>query len=269
MKALLMLPLLLADAPARPTARMLSQISVSQEATQVKRLLQSLQQETAPRKELALRLQQSTVMAKKVLADRLVIHDLKPRPVVSIHEKFLRLEGTSFIIPLTAEQRSCTAIRKDWQQLDEVYGLVNELALELEEVYSHPRFCAPCADTVLNTLQEATRELEDISTRLNQDGSRRVQIIWGPEAFSGDQRWEKLIYYNIDGESRAAGPQEALPNPEGLLLRSPLVKHGIQFHREISAERACSPGLEIRFDGRLQSAANPMQLILFSYPGTP
>ncbi|WP_141734907.1 hypothetical protein [Oligoflexus tunisiensis] len=274
MKALLMLPLLMVEVPARPVVRAVQRVTVSTQATQVHHLLRSLQKGTESPKDLSRRLQQSTRLAKKVLADQTFISVIKPGPVKSDDGKVFTLEGTSFIIPTVPEQRSCSAIQEDWQRLDKVYDMVNDLALELEEVYSHPEFCAPCADTVLTTLQETTEELESISTRLNQDGSRRVQIIWGPKAFlvdreqpRQDMRWESLIYYNIDGNSRAAGPQEALPVPDGLMIRPPLLQNGIQFQFETTAERACSPGLEIRFDGLIQTPAVRMQLILLSYPG--
>lgn len=270
MKALLVLPLLMVDVPVRPVVRVVPRLSVSTEAAQVHHLLRSLRQGTESPKDLSRRLQQSTQVAKKVLADQMFLSVIKPRPVPSDDARVVTHEGTSFILPTAPEQRTCAAIQEDWQRLDQVYDMVNDLALELEEVYSHPQFCAPCADTVLTTLEEATDELESISTRLNQDGTRLVKIIWGPKSFTRDRqdmRWERLIYYNMDGNSRAAGPQEALPIPDGLMLRSPLAQNGVQFQFEISAERACSPGLEIRFDGMMQTPADLLRLILLSYPG--
>jgi hypothetical protein len=196
------------------------------------------------------------VIGQKQLVRELLSVSTKPLRVPSKDPLVLMITGEQFILPIFEGQRSCKAIQDDWRALDRVYQDVSKLALELQEVYDHPAFCAPCADRVVTTLNQATEELEGISMRLNADGSRQVMIVWGPQAFVQNREpmfmalsWDKLAYSNIDGDSQAGDATHPLPPLPGLSVRSPLLQKGIQFQTETTAERACSPAFEIRVDG--------------------
>lgn len=238
-----------------PKAGAVARESVAAQASKVQTLLTSIQKEPGVRLELAQNLRQTIGTSQKQLAREQLTVVLKPGRLPLPDPSLLLVEGHRFVLPKLAGQRRCEAIQKDWRDLDLVYQEVSELALELEEVYSTPQFCAPCADTVLTTLKEATAELESISTRLNEDGDRQIVVIWDPEDFTRNGQspytslnWDKLIYYNIDGDSRVGDAAHPLPPLPGFSLRSPLLQNGIQFQTEATAERACSPAFEIRLD---------------------
>lgn len=247
--------MLLASIPD-PKARAVARESVAVQASRVQSLLTSIQREPGVKLELAQSLRQTTVTSQKQLAREQLTAALKPGRLPLPDPSLMIVQGHRFVLPKLAGQRRCEAIQKDWRDLDRVYQEVSELALELEEVYSTPQFCAPCADTVLTTLKEATEELESISNRLNADGDRQILAVWDPEHFVREGQspfatlsWDKLIYYNIDGDSRVGDATHPLPPLPGFSLRSPLLQNGIQFQTEATAERACSPGFEIRLDG--------------------
>lgn len=246
--------MLLVSIPAAK-ASAVARESVAAQASRVQTLLTSIQREPGVKLELAQTLRQTIVTSQKQLAREQLTVVLKPGRLPVPDPSLLLVQGHRFVLPKLAGQRRCEAIQKDWQDLDRVYQEVSELALELEEVYSTPQFCAPCADTVLTTLKEATAELESISTRLNEDGDRQIVAVWDPEDFTrngpgpyANLNWDKLIYYNIDGDSRVGDAAHPLPPLQGLSLRSPLLQNGIQFQTEATAERACSPGFELRLD---------------------
>jgi hypothetical protein len=229
--------------------------SVAAQASRVQTLLTAIQKDPGARVELTQNLRQTIVTSQKQLAREQLTAVLKPGRLPLPDPSLLLVQGHRFVLPKLAGQRRCEAIQKDWRDLDLVYQEVSELALELEEVYSTPQFCAPCADTVLTTLKEATAELESISTRLNEDGDRQIMAVWDPEDFTRNGQgpyatlsWDKLVYYNIDGDSRVGDAAHPLPPLPGFSLRSPLLQNGIQFQTEATAERACSPGFEIRLD---------------------
>lgn len=237
-------------------ARTAARESVTAQAARVQVLLRALQEDPQLKPELARNLRQTIISSRKQLAKDQLSVIIKPGRVPPEDPLILMIKGERFVLPKIEGQRSCEAIKEDWQALDLVYNEVNDLALELEEVYSHPQFCAPCADSVLATLKQATAELESISTRLGEDGERQVVVIWGPQAFVGNRKlmftalnWDKLIYYNIDGDSRVGDVTQPLPPLPGLHIRPPILQTGIQFQTDITAERACSPGFEIRLDG--------------------
>lgn len=241
--------------------------SVTAQASRVQSLLSSLQREPGIKLELAQNLRQTIVTSQKQLAREQLTAALKPGRIPWPDPSLMVVQGLRFVLPKLAGQRRCEAIQKDWRDLDRVYQEVTELALELEEVYSTPQFCAPCADTVLITLKEATQELESISTRLNEDGERQILAIWDPEHFVWDGQspfatlsWDKLVYSNIDGDSRLGDAAHPLPPLPGLSLRSPLLQNGIQLQTEATAERACSPSFEFRLDG-LGRATLPLEEI--------
>lgn len=239
-----------------PEAGAVVRESVAAQASKVQTLLTSIQKEPGVRLELAQNLRQTIVTSQKQLAREQLAVVVKPGRLPLPDPSLLVVQGHRFVLPKLAGQRRCEAIQKDWRDLDLVYQEVSELALELEEVYSTPQFCAPCADTVLTTLKEATAELESISTRLNEDGDRQIMAVWDPEDFTRNGQgpyatlsWDKLIYYNIDGDSRVGDAAHPLPPLPGFSLRSPLLQNGIQLQTEATAERACSPAFEIRLDG--------------------
>lgn len=230
--------------------------SVTVQAAKVQNLMRSLQETAASKQDIAKTLRKTIGLSQRQLArDQLQII-IKPGALPDNDPQRIILNGQRFVLPKIEGQRSCEAIQEDWQDLDRVYTEVSELALELEEVFSTPQFCAPCADTVLTTLKQATAELESISSRLGADGERLVLVVWGPEAFIEkrqeiftDLNWDKLIYYNIDGDSRVGDAAHPLPSLPGLNIRSPLLQKGVQFQTDTTAERACSPGFEIRLEG--------------------
>ncbi len=230
--------------------------SVTAGVTKVQVLLRSIQEKPEIKKDLARTLRQTvSVSQKQLVRDQLQIVIKPGRPPGSDPQRFI-INGERFVLPKIEGQRSCDAIQEDWRDLDRVYTMVNDLALELEEVFSAKEYCAPCVDTVLTTLREATEELESISSRLNTDGERMVLVVWGPEAFLENRKdvftaltWDKLIYFNIDGDSRIGDAAHPLPPHPGLYIHTPLLQKGIQFQTDTTAERACSPGFEIRLDG--------------------
>lgn len=237
-------------------AQALARESVTVQAARVQSLLQNLQVEPGVKPELAQSLRKTIVASQKQLAREQLSVVIKPGRIPTADPTLVTVEGLRFVLPKLNGQRRCEAIQEDWRALDRVYQEVSDLALELEEVYGTPEFCAPCADTVLRTLQEATEELEGISTRLNSDGERHVLVIWEPEDFLQGKplgwtalNWDKLVYYNIDGDSRVGDASHPLPPLPGFSIRSPLLQNGLQFQTETTAERACSPGFEIRLDG--------------------
>lgn len=239
--------------------------SVTAQASRVQILLTSIQKEPEARLELTQNLRQTIVTSQKLLAREQLTAVLKPGRFPRPDPSLMVVQGLRFVLPKLTGQRRCEAIQKDWKDLDRVYQEVSELALELEEVYSTPQFCAPCADMVLSTLKEATEELEVISARLNEDGDRQILAIWEPEDFVRHGQspfatlsWDKLTYYNIDGDSRVGDAIHPLPPLPGFSLRSPLLQYGIQFQTEATAERACSPAFEIRLDG-LARATLPLE----------
>lgn len=255
MRRLPCMMLLLVSIPG-PMARAVARESVTAQAARVQSLLTSIQKEPGVKLELAQNLRQTIVASQKQLAREQLTVVVKPGRIPLPDSSLMVVQGHRFVLPKHAGQRRCEAIQKDWQDLYQVYKEVSELAMELEEVYSTPQFCAPCADTVLTTLRQATEELESISTRLNEDGNRQILATWDSENFvrSGQGpfatlSWDKLIYYNIDGDSRVGDAAHPLPPLPGFSLRSPLLQNGIQFQTEATAERACSPGFEIRLDG--------------------
>jgi hypothetical protein len=254
MRALPFLTFLLAswNVEARAAARE----SVTAQAARVQVLLHAIQEGPQLKPELARNLRQTIVSSQKQLAKDQLSMIIKPGRVPPEDPLLLMIKGERFVLPKIEGQRSCEAIKEDWRALDLVYNEVNDLALQLEEVYSHPQLCAPCADSVLASLKQATEELESISTRLSEDGARQVVVIWGPQAFVENRKliftalnWDKLIYYNIDGDSRVGTVMQPLPPLPGLNIRSPILQKGIQFQTDSTAERACSPGFEIRLDG--------------------
>jgi hypothetical protein len=258
--------LLLVSIPG-PLARALPRESLKVQAAQVQTLLTSIQTEPGIRRELAQNLRQTIITSQKQLAREQLAIGLKPGRIPLPDPSLWVVQGHRYVLPKLSGQRPCEAIQKDWKDLDRVYQDVSELALELEEVYSTPQFCAPCADTVLTTLKQATEELESISKRLNEDGNRQVLSVWDSENFVRDGQtpfatlsWDKLIYYNIDGDSRVGDATHPLAPLPGFSLRSPLLQNGIQFQTEATAERACSPGFEIRLDG-LARATLPLDEI--------
>lgn len=258
--------LLLVSVPG-PVAKAVARESVTAQAARVQSLLSSIQKEPGIKRELAQNLRQTIVTNQKQLAREQLTAVLKPGRIPLPDPSLWVVQGHRFVLPKLAGQRRCEAIQKDWRDLDRVYQEVSELALELEEVYSTPQFCAPCADTVLTTLRQATEELEGISTRLNEDGDRQVLAVWEPESFVREGQspfatlsWDKLVYYNIDGDSRVGDAAHPLPPLPGFSLRSPLLQNGIQFQTEATAERACSPGFELRLDG-LARATLPLDEI--------
>lgn len=251
-----LLPLLTLILTSSQVQAAVARESVIVQAARVQVLLRSLQDQPQISRDIALKLQPIVMTSQKQLAREQLSVVKKPIRLPSTDPMVLMIEGERFILPILEGQRSCEAIQEDWHALDRVYQEVSDLALELKEVYDHPEFCAPCADTVLTTLKQATEELEGVSTRLNADGSRQVMVVWGPEAFVQDREfmfmalsWDKLVYSNIDGDSHVGDATQPLPPLPGLSIRSPLLQNGIQFQIETTAERACSPGFEIRVDG--------------------
>lgn len=266
MRLLPCMMLLLVSIPG-PMAGAVARESVTAQAARVQSLLSSIQKEPGTRLELTQNLRQTIVTSQKQLAREQLAAVIKPGRIPGPDASLMVVQGHRFVLPKLAGQRRCEAIQQDWKDLDRVYQEVSELALELEEVYSTPQFCAPCADTVLITLKQATEELESISTRLNEDGNRQILATWDPENFVREGQspfatlsWDKLIYYNIDGDSRVGDATHPLPPLPGFSLRSPLLQNGIQFQTEATAERACSPGFEIRLDG-LARATLPLDEI--------
>ncbi len=230
--------------------------SVTTGVAKVQALLRSIQEKPEIKQDLARTLRQTvSISQKQLVRDQLQIVIKPGRLPGSDPQRFI-INGERFVLPKIEGQRSCDAIQEDWRDLDRVYSMVNDLALELDEVFSTKEFCALCVDTLLTTLREATEELESISSRLNADGERMVLVVWGPEAFLENRQdvfttlnWDKLIYFNIDGDSRIGDATHPLPPHPGLYVHSPILQKGIQFQTDTTAERACSPGFEIRLDG--------------------
>jgi hypothetical protein len=252
-----------------PKASAVARESLAAQALQLQNLLTSIQREPGVKLELAQNLRQTIVTSQKHLAREQLALVLKPGRLPLPDPSLTVVVGLRFVLPKLPGQRRCESIQKDWKDLDRVYQEVSELALELEEAYSTTQFCAPCADKVLTTLKEATDELENISNRLNADGDRQILALWEPEDFVREGQspfatlsWDKLIYYNIDGDSCVGDATHPLPPLPGFSLRSPLLQYGIQFQTEAAAERACSPGFEIRLDGtaRATLALEEMEL---------
>ncbi|HYX35964.1 MAG TPA: hypothetical protein VE954_22920 [Oligoflexus sp.] len=247
------------------TLRGAARETITSHADQVQSVLRSLQKTDRPHVDLSLQLKQTTASGLTLLTQHQKVKQVKLKPVDT---RVWVIQGETFVMPKAEGQRSCADIRQDWHQLDRVYAEVNGLAVELEEVYSQADFCAPCAQTVLQTLKEATLDLESISSRLHQDGDRLITVIWGPQAFIEDRQeiytgltWDQLVYYNIDGDSQVADSQQGLPWPPGLIIRQPLLRNGIQFQLTTSAERACSPGFEVRLDGTGLATVAPQRMI--------
>ncbi len=248
---------------------------ITQNVKDIHRIILKAQDRKQVSPELIQSLLTSTTAARRVIDSRLYLDLTIPVPSPNPSGELVIVYGQSSVVPsVGASTRDCQEIRDNWLMLDEVYQAVNQLAASLQKAYAGTKVCEPCIDRILAAMTDSSQKLEYLEQNLSQDGNRIMTVVWSKEQFQDFVKptipggtpiglpqarllWEKLSYYNVDGDSHVAGPNQSLTYPGALFIASrPDLKDSI-FRYETSAERACSPTLDIRFDGSASIKIGP------------